>query len=189
MKPHKQARPQVTQWQALAQYRANSLVSGFRFWVADDRSCAGGWDVGCAAEIGAFLFRPGRLAKKLGDVLRPLLRVKHGALATVRATRQEYVDKSRAVTAQGLARVRNGESPEAVAHWAVDSRNALKVEARQRTPALFNRVAEARNVRRYGNSVGPTYDQLSMGGIRSPIEIIIGAGKTSPWVNKLLGVK
>jgi hypothetical protein len=42
----------------------------------------------------------------------------------------------------------------------VAERNALKVKYRELSPADFVKQAEARNVEKYGNPLGPTADQL-----------------------------
>ncbi|WP_332641756.1 RHS repeat domain-containing protein [Aeromicrobium sp.] len=107
----------------------------------------------------------------------------------IRATRQSYVDSARAISDDGLARVASGESAEVVARGVVESRNALKVQARQNLPAVLNRWAEWRNTGRYGNPVGPTYEGLIGRPGATDLSIIQRAGSTSPWINRLLGVQ
>lgn len=107
----------------------------------------------------------------------------------IRATRQAYVDSARAISDDGLARVAAGDAPDAVARSVVDSRNALKLEARQKMPGPLNKWAEWRNTRRYGNPVGPTYEGLISRPGATDIGIIQRAGNTSGWINWLLGVQ
>ncbi|MCS7019264.1 MAG: hypothetical protein RMJ87_09665 [Cytophagales bacterium] len=53
------------------------------------------------------------------------------------------------------------ESPEAVARWAVLERNYLKQITRDKGNPINKILAEKRNVEKYGNSMGPTYEQLT----------------------------
>lgn len=80
-----------------------------------------------------------------------------------------------------------GEDIELVARQAVSSRNALKVLSRKDAPRLVRSMAEKRNFRAYGNPIGPTYDGLVRGG-RTPEQIIFGAGRTNPTLNRLLKI-
>ncbi|SUA91054.1 Uncharacterised protein [Pandoraea pulmonicola] len=59
----------------------------------------------------------------------------------------------------------SGSSEEAVARWAVDERNALKLQYRDISPPEFVAAVEARNVEKYGNKLGPTVEQLRQKGL------------------------
>ncbi|WP_198086260.1 hemagglutinin [Variovorax sp. E3] len=56
--------------------------------------------------------------------------------------------------------LRSGASEEHVARWAVAERNALKEEYRKLTPALVVARIAAKTLERYGNTMGPSADDL-----------------------------
>ncbi|MCF2132958.1 hemagglutinin repeat-containing protein, partial [Mycetohabitans sp. B3] len=58
-----------------------------------------------------------------------------------------------------------GIKEEAIAKWAVDQRNNLKIRYRDISPPEFVKAAEARNMEKYGNPLGPTVDQLRSKGL------------------------
>ncbi len=89
---------------------------------------------------------------------------------------------------EGAARVGAGDDVEVVARETVDARNALKISAREDIPRIFRSFAERRNMRKYGNPVGPTYEDLIRGG-KTPEQIISGAGRTSRRLNRLARVR
>jgi len=51
-------------------------------------------------------------------------------------------------------------SPRDTARIVVLMRNGLKADARQRTDPAIKAIIEARCLKRYGNALGPTADQL-----------------------------
>ncbi|WP_406236312.1 glycerophosphodiester phosphodiesterase family protein [Nocardia sp. NBC_01009] len=110
-------------------------------------------------------------------------------LGGIGAARQAYVDATRAITVDGLARVEAGEDPETVARWAIDQRNEMKLATRAKLPRIFNIWAERRNMGHYNDPVGPTYEFLHDVRGKTPVDIIKGAGRTSRRVNRLLGVR
>lgn len=127
--------------------------------------------------------------KSVGGLVVKGLSRSLAAAVEVRAGRQAYVDSARAISENGLARIAAGEAPDVVARSVVNARNALKVQTRQSMPRILNTWAERRNVRHYGNPVGPTYESLiSRPGV-TDIRIIERAGRTSSKVNKFLGVQ
>lgn len=63
---------------------------------------------------------------------------------------QGAVDKMRA----------GGASAEEVAKYAYGARNELKVKYREYTPPDMLDVIDARNLERYGNKIGPAFDDL-----------------------------
>jgi hypothetical protein len=80
----------------------------------------------------------------------------------------------------------DGVDAQAAARWAVDARNALKLEARDAGPRVLKWGAEQWNNFRYGNPVGPSADFLLRN--RAPGAVIQSSGNTNPWVNWLLRV-
>lgn len=107
--------------------------------------------------------------------------------AGLRAGRQSYVDSARLIADDGLSRIAAGEAPEAVAREAVAARNALKATAREPIPGPVRRWMEWRNWREYGDPLGPSYDDLANIRRKTPEQIIAGAGRTSTWINRILG--
>ncbi|MCH8988025.1 MAG: DUF4157 domain-containing protein [Chloroflexi bacterium] len=80
-----------------------------------------------------------------------------------------------------------------VAKWVVDARNQAKVKIRKWDLDVLRILAERSNLKKYGDPVGPSYDQLRQGDParsikpRTDAEIIQGAQKTRPSVNKWVG--
>lgn len=70
--------------------------------------------------------------------------------------------------------LRAGASEEHVARWAVAERNALKQEYRKLTPATVVTRIAAKTLKRYGNALGPSADDLRAAG-KSWREIIDSA--------------
>jgi hypothetical protein len=79
----------------------------------------------------------------------------------VRAHYEEGVAK---LAEAALAKMSGGTSEEEVARWLVDVRNALKLESRTRTSPDALQAIEARTVAVYGNTLGPTVEQLRTAG-------------------------
>ena len=90
--------------------------------------------------------------------------------------RLEYEQASRDLFTQAQRMQAAGMSEEQVARWAVDRRNQLKIEYRELTPPEMLSNVEARNIRLYGNPMGPSVDQLLAKG-KTWQEIIQGAAK------------
>jgi len=74
----------------------------------------------------------------------------------------------------------------------VQHRNLLKEEIRCMGPVLFGKIAEARNLKKYGNRVGPSYDSLRTGqrasgmaraAAKSDAEILEDVARTSRGFN------
>jgi filamentous hemagglutinin len=70
----------------------------------------------------------------------------------------------------------SGTGEEEVARWVVDKRNALKQEYRGLTPAPVLARIDARTLQRYGNTTGPSADELRAAG-KSWREIIQSAAR------------
>lgn len=52
----------------------------------------------------------------------------------------------------------------------------------------LRRWAERRNMARYGDPIGPTYEYY-VGQGKLPEQIIAGSGRTANWINTLLRIK
>ena len=70
----------------------------------------------------------------------------------------------------------SGVDEEQVACWAVEQRGLLKLKYRELTPRDALVVIEAWALKRYGNSLGPTVDQLRARG-KSWADIINSAAR------------
>ncbi len=69
-----------------------------------------------------------------------------------------------------------GVAPEQVARWAVGQRDQLKQVYRSMTPPQALTIIEARTLAQYGNTTGPSVEQLRAGG-KSWAEIAVSAGR------------
>lgn len=78
--------------------------------------------------------------------------------------------------AQVADRVAAGVAQEQVARWAAGERDRLKQLYRGKTPPAALAIIEARSLAQYGNSIGPSVDQLRAGG-KSWAEIAASAGR------------
>jgi hypothetical protein len=93
------------------------------------------------------------------------------------------------ILVNGRKMLAGGKGEEEVARWVVKQRNTLKITIREKGPGLFRKIAEWRNTQKYGNPVGPSYEDLAQKlGRRLPpeevnITIIEGTTKTSKLFN------
>ncbi len=85
-----------------------------------------------------------------------------------------------------------GKTEAEAARWAVIARNNLKVAVREKGPAIFKAINEARNNKKYGNKIGPSYEEIRAGLIKGGIPasevdatLINGVTKTSKGFNKV----
>lgn len=69
-----------------------------------------------------------------------------------------------------------GVGQEQVARWATGQRDRLKQVYREMTPPDALAIIEARSLAQYGNSIGPSVEQLRAGG-KSWAEIAASAGR------------
>ena len=93
----------------------------------------------------------------------------------------------RAARAVYVARAEQIAATSTDGRTAVALRNALKDEARQQMPTLLRLIPQARNYLRYGNTLGPTYEEL-LAKYGSDEAVIAAAGRTSSfWNGFLLG--
>jgi hypothetical protein len=97
-----------------------------------------------------------------------------------------YNNGAEQLLATGRQMLKEGKSTEEVARWIVAERNALKVAIRNQGPILFKKLAEWRNMNKYRNPVGPSYEYLNAKGL-GDMEIIEGVTKTSEGFNAVGG--
>ncbi|MEB2346927.1 MAG: hypothetical protein OZ948_19615, partial [Deltaproteobacteria bacterium] len=116
------------------------------------------------------------------------VRAAAGGIAAARAARQAYVAEAQGIRTAAEKLVDQGLDPAAAARWAVDARNALKLESRESLPRVVQWGIEQRNIWKYGNPVGPSADRLLTRPGGSPAAVIESAGRTNSWVNWILGV-
>jgi len=123
---------------------------------------------------------PGPVAKGTGNVS-----VYVGKTMTSEAAlRQIYRQSAREVSEEALRMIARGSSIEDAARWANQARNGLKVLIRARGSPIIRGFAEARNIKKYGNRIGPTFEELIRQG-KTPEDIIGSAGKASIKVNRV----
>ena len=105
--------------------------------------------------------------------------------------REMYVKIDVEVFTEAQYMLSQGVPVEVVAKWATDARNEAKLKVREWD--LLKRWAELRNVKRYGNKVGPSYEQLRSGDPahnikpKSNLEIVESAGRANPKVTAWSG--
>ncbi len=123
---------------------------------------------------------PGPVATGTGDVS-----VYVGKTMTSEAAlRQIYREGAREISEEALRMVAQGTPVEDAARWANQARNDLKSIIRLKGSPIIRGLAEARNIRKYGNKIGPTYEELIRQG-KTPEDIIGSAGKSSTKVNRV----
>lgn len=108
------------------------------------------------------------------------------AAQDLQALRELYNNGALAIRQEAQLMLEHGAPPEQVANWANAARNELKATVRDEGPRIVKRIAEARNIAKYGNPLGPSADSLREAG-RTNEEIIEGAGRTSAKVSRWAG--
>lgn len=115
-----------------------------------------------------------------------------GALLEYQAALRDLYQKIDAGIAEEVAYMRSKGVPEAqIAEWSVRARNEAKM--RVRTWDALKTWAEARNVAKYGDPIGPSYSQLRSGdparniSPRTDVEIANGASRSNAAVNRWAG--
>ena len=94
-------------------------------------------------------------------------------------------------TAQDM--LENGVPEDEVAKWATEARNQAKAKIRKFDMTVVKKLAEQRNLRKYGDELGPSYKQLRYGdpefdiAPRSDDEVVKSAKKTNLKVNRWTG--
>ena len=123
---------------------------------------------------------PGPVVKGTGDVSIYVGKT----MTSEAALRQIYRESARKISEEALRMVAQVTSVEDAARWAHQARNDLKVMIRLRGSPIIRGLAEARNIRKYGDKIGPTYEELIRQG-KTPEDIIGSAGKASTKVNRV----
>ena len=102
------------------------------------------------------------------------------------ALRQAYQAGAKAIAAEAQLMLARGIPEAEVAEWATKARNALKQEIRDKGARIVKALAEARNMKKYGNPVGPSAEELRAKG-KTNTQIIEGAERSNPRVNRWTG--
>ncbi|RKI63001.1 DUF4157 domain-containing protein [Corallococcus sp. AB049A] len=122
---------------------------------------------------------PGPVTEAVGDVS-----VSVGQTMTAEAgLRAVYEKGAKEITEEALRMVASGQSPDEAARWANQARNELKASIRARGSPVTKALAEARNIKKYGDKIGPSYDDLIRKG-KTPNDIIGSAGKADTKVTR-----
>jgi hypothetical protein len=100
--------------------------------------------------------------------------------------RNMYNSGAEAILEKARGMVRDGQTEEEVARWVVETRNSLKQEVRSEGPYLFKKIVEYRNMKNYGNTIGPDYAFLRNAG-KTDAQIIEGVINTSGEFNRVGG--
>lgn len=108
------------------------------------------------------------------------------ALEDAAALREIYANGVKAIKAEADLMLARGVSPTEVANWAAESRNNLKAQIRNQGPGIIKVIAEARNMKKYGNPLGLTAEQLRAMG-KTNEEIIASAGRGNTGITKWAG--
>jgi hypothetical protein len=99
------------------------------------------------------------------------------------ALREVYDKAAQAITAEARRMIASGTSVDEAARWASNARNDLKEAIRAKGSPIVKGLAEARNLKKYGNKVGPSYDELIREG-KTPEDIIGKAGRANLKVSR-----
>jgi hypothetical protein len=102
------------------------------------------------------------------------------------ALREVYANGTTAIGDEARLMLSRGVAEAEVAEWANQARNALKAEIRNRGARIVKVVAEWRNVRKYGNPLGPTAEQLRARG-KTNAQIIESAARDSAKATRWAG--
>jgi Domain of unknown function (DUF4157) len=108
------------------------------------------------------------------------------ALVDVAALRSAYTNGNEEIYEVAKMLLDKGRSIDEVADWAVEARNVLKQQIRDEGPRILKVLAEARNMREYGNPFGPSGEQLRAGG-RSSEGVIEGVVRSNPGITRWAG--
>jgi hypothetical protein len=100
--------------------------------------------------------------------------------------RAAYQEGARAIGETAQKMLDAGVKQAEVAEWATNARNALKQEIRTKGARIIKALAEARNMKVYGNPLGPSAEQLRAAG-KSDAQIIEGAKRSNPSVSRWTG--
>lgn len=152
------------------------------------RRVLGALGMACKVDYGSGWFAAGEAVGTAVDVGGGALGAYRSikAFKTIRAARVSYVRNVKTIRDQARVLMRLGVESEDAARFAVDARNAIKIDARRALPSLVRRMIERRNLARYGDRIGPNADDLLR--TKTPEEVIDSAARTNEWLDRLLGV-
>jgi hypothetical protein len=100
--------------------------------------------------------------------------------------REMYGTGNEKILQEARDMITNGKSESEVARWIVESRNNLKEVVRTKGPIVFKKLVEYRNLKKYGNALGPSYEMLRAAG-KTDAAIIAGVTSTSKDFNSVGG--
>ena len=130
-----------------------------------------GVDVGLSTSLGLGMkaggSKPGS-GKKAGvigsDFSDSVLFRADGDFGYLPPVRQNYVKDVYELKAEVSKLVASGASSEEIARYSYQARNALKSKYREYTPVEMLKVIDVRNMERYGDVLGPSFDDLIRSG-------------------------
>jgi hypothetical protein len=100
--------------------------------------------------------------------------------------REMYRDGNEEILKAARQMISEGKSESEAARWVVEARNDLKLAVRNKGPELFKKIVEYRNNTKYGNPIGPSYEDLRAAG-KVDEAIIAGVTDTSKGFNTVGG--
>ena len=138
-----------------------------------------------------------QIKKILVSILIPLLAYNGLLLINSSYLRQAYVESVVQIPVIAQKKLANGEPLEVVTRWAVNKRNQLKHDIREKGSYLDKKWAENRNLKKYNNALGPSYtwlfDKIQADKNESAEvvnqKIIAGSGKTNIEINNQIKQK
>lgn len=138
-----------------------------------------------------------QIKKILVSILIPLLAYNGLLLINSSYLRKSYVESVSQIPVIAQQKIAHGEDVEKVTRWAVAKRNELKHDTREKGSYLDKKWAESRNLKKYNNILGPSYEwlfkKIQAGGVESAGEvnqkIIAGSGRTNLEINEQIHQK
>ena len=108
--------------------------------------------------------------------------------------REIYDQSAKGISKTAQSMVSQGVPQGDAAKWALDARNQLKATIRNKGNAILKKVFESRNLAKYGDKLGPSYQQLYNKYAKQGLtpeeinsKIIKGSGKANLRVNRWAG--
>lgn len=138
-----------------------------------------------------------RLKHIIISILMPILAYHGLLLINSSYLRQSYVSSVKQIPIIAEQKLKQGHDLESVTQWAVDKRNQLKHDTREKGSYIDKKWAEDRNIQKYNNPLGPSYAWL-FNKIQSSSQesaeavnkkIIAGSGKTNLEINESIKQK
>jgi hypothetical protein len=100
--------------------------------------------------------------------------------------REMYRNGNEEILKTARTMMSEGKTESEAARWVVEARNNLKLAVRNEGPGLFKKLVEYRNNGKYGNPIGPSYEELRAAG-KADSAIIAGVRDTSKEFNAVGG--